>query len=300
GDELTYTVKVRNNGPSDVEGAPFTFTVPSGFDPDGFTPTFEGDGCGTTTAITWNAADGTFTSMLDLPNGCEVTFAFTGNVTTNNPAGNTLTAEATILRPNDVTDPNATNRSNPANPLGDVNDPDNLDIDNEYVPPFDAHYECTNRDAGVTAPCNNILSNNVVFVNGGTPELKLEKVGTYIDTNNDGVVNVGDHIRYDFTVTNVGDVEVGSLVINDTDINVTNLAVDPATLQPTEVGTATYTYAIQSSDIEAAGVWNLAIVRGETPGGAEVTDESEDPEPLEPGDPGYSEECPDCTYTPLE
>lgn len=32
-DQITYTVKVKNNGLSDVENAPFTFIVPSGFDP---------------------------------------------------------------------------------------------------------------------------------------------------------------------------------------------------------------------------------------------------------------------------
>jgi hypothetical protein len=38
---------------------------------------------------------------------------------------------------------------------------------------------------------------------------------------------------------------------------------------------------------------------GDDPDGEEVEDESEDPTPLDPNDPEYDPECPDCTFTDL-
>jgi len=138
--ELSYTVKVKNNGPSDVTGSTFTFKVPEGFDP--VDVVFTGNGCGTESVVmVYDPVTRTYTSKLDLPNGCEITYEIKVKVT--NPAEGNVEVEATILRPNDVYDPDATN-------------PD------QSVPPTDAHYECDNN--GLSAPCNNIKSNNgVVF-----------------------------------------------------------------------------------------------------------------------------------------
>lgn len=159
GGEITYTVKVKNgetgDGGSDVEGAPFTFTLPAGFSGSVGTATFNGNSCGTQSVpLSYNAVTHTYSSSLDLPNGCEVIYTFTATVTSAATPGNN-NAEAAILRPYDVTDPNATNRSNPEKPLADPNDP-NPNVDAVYVRPFDANYECSNRPVSVTDPCNNI------------------------------------------------------------------------------------------------------------------------------------------------
>src|SRR5690625_5729310 len=53
-------------------------------------------------------------------------------------------------------------------------------------------------------------------------------------------------------------------------------------------------------DINAGGVYNIATTTGTPPIGDPVEDDSEDPEPLGPEDPNYDEECPDCTFVPLE
>src|SRR5690606_12910716 len=130
-------------------------------------------------------------------------------------------------------------------------------------------------------------------------ELTLYKEGAYADTNTGGTVNVGDHIEYTFTVTNTGNVTVSSIVINDAVIGVTNLPLVPATLAPGQTGTATYNYPVTQADINAGGVHNIAVVTGEDPNGDDVTDESEDPNPLDPSDPNYDEDCEDCTFTEL-
>jgi len=141
GEQLTYTVKVKNDGPSGVTEAPFTFTLPPGLDPQSLV--FTANGCGSeSTAITYNPATRTYSSALNLPNGCEITYKFTVTVTASATPGN-LTVKAGILRPNDVTDPDATN-PNPA------------------VPPTNAEYECANN--GLGGNCNNLLNNaNVMF-----------------------------------------------------------------------------------------------------------------------------------------
>lgn len=141
GEQLTYTVKVKNGGPSSVTGAPFTFTIPIGLDPLSFV--FAGNGCGSESiAMVYNPTTHTYSSSLNLPNGCEITYKFTVTVTASATSGN-LTVKAGILRPNDVTDPDATN-PNPA------------------VPPTNAEYECANN--GLGGACNNLLNNsNVLF-----------------------------------------------------------------------------------------------------------------------------------------
>jgi len=144
GQDITYTVKVKNNGPSDVQGAKFSFIVPPGLDPKSFT--FSGNSCGSQmSTLVYNAVTHTYSSELDLPNGCEITYTITLTVTSAATAGN-LPVQATILRPNDVTDPDATNTI-------------------PGVQPTNAQFECTNN--GLGGNCNNILTNNTVnFVPG--------------------------------------------------------------------------------------------------------------------------------------
>ena len=140
GESLNYTVKVRNNGPSDVTGAKFTFILPLGFNHQDVV--FSGNNCGSQQlAITYDAATRTYSSLLNLPDQCEVTYTFTVTAQTGTIPGNQV-FEAAILRPNDVTDPDATN-------------PDPL------VKPIDAHFECQNN--GLGGVCNNILSNTAVI-----------------------------------------------------------------------------------------------------------------------------------------
>src|SRR5690606_12727883 len=68
-DEVTYNIKIKNDGPSAVSDSPFSFVVPTGFDPQGFT--FSGNGCGIeNSALVYDAASRTYNSLLGLPNGC--------------------------------------------------------------------------------------------------------------------------------------------------------------------------------------------------------------------------------------
>ncbi len=133
GDLVTFTVTVKNNGPDAANGSKFVFTLPAGF--TGNSAVFNGNTCGTqTTAISYNSADNTYSAMLNLPNGCEV--AYTITATAGAPgASSAREVKASVLRPNDVTDPDATNTNSTA-PLGT------------------AEQECANN--GKDGVCNNI------------------------------------------------------------------------------------------------------------------------------------------------
>lgn len=141
GDQIAYTVKVKNGGPSDVAGAPFLFKIPIGLSPQSIV--FNGNGCGSESGVmSYNSGTQTYNSNLTLPSGCEITYIITVNVTNLVTAGN-QTVEAAILRTNDVTDPDATNP-------------------NITIPPTNPYYECANN--GIGGACNNIKNNNTVIV----------------------------------------------------------------------------------------------------------------------------------------
>ncbi|EFK55836.1 conserved repeat protein [Sphingobacterium spiritivorum ATCC 33861] len=137
GDEIVYTVIVKNDGPSDVQGAPFSFNAPTGYEITSATPkTVCTGGAQANPSITSNK----FNSALDMPNGCSITYEIKVKPTSTAPFG-PITVDATIMRPNDVTDPDATNP--------DIN-----------TPPTDPYFECGNGVAG--AGCNNIKNNTTV------------------------------------------------------------------------------------------------------------------------------------------
>ncbi|MCM2555280.1 DUF11 domain-containing protein [Chryseobacterium sp. Ch-15] len=144
GDNFNIQVKVKNDGPDNVTGAPFSFILPAGFEANG-TPVFTGNNCGSQDlGITYNATTRIYSSKLALPNGCEITYSFPVKVSITPPTNGSKDFTATILRPNDVTDPDATNQ--------DIN-----------VPPTDPFYECANN--GLSVACNNIKSVIVTYFN---------------------------------------------------------------------------------------------------------------------------------------
>jgi uncharacterized repeat protein (TIGR01451 family)/gliding motility-associated-like protein len=102
-----------------------------------------------------------------------------------------------------------------------------------------------------------------------SPSIAVVKTGAV-----GGTGAVGDVITYTFTVTNTGNTSLTNIIINDVLTNSANLAVTPNTLAPNATGTATATYTIQQSDIDAGKVTNSATVTGTTPTNGTVTDTS--------------------------
>src|SRR5690625_4768390 len=132
-----------------------------------------------------------------------------------------------------------------------------------------------------------------------SPSIHLLKSGFYVDANGDGIVNPGDEIHYTFTVTNTGNVPLTDVTVTDPLVTVSGGPID------LDVGESNSTefkgvYTVTQADINAGGVYNIATTTGTPPIGDPVEDDSEDPEPLDPEDPNYDEECPDCTFTELD
>ncbi|RNL82892.1 DUF11 domain-containing protein, partial [Sinomicrobium pectinilyticum] len=134
------------------------------------------------------------------------------------------------------------------------------------------------------------------------PDMTLIKTGMYIDENGDGSVTPGDIIQYSFTVENTGNVTLSNVSISDeTMVPALEVSeVSPSVLAPGETGTASAIYTITQEDINIGAVYNIAEASAETPGGEEVYEESQPSEPLDPSDPFYMDECPDCTIVKLK
>jgi len=103
--QIVYTVAVKNNGPSAVTGAKFRFNYPieiTGVSVSSFQTT------GISSLSSGTISPNNYDAVLDANNGAVRTFTISGNVSIA-PVGGILNVIASILRPADVTDPDATN-----------------------------------------------------------------------------------------------------------------------------------------------------------------------------------------------
>lgn len=137
GQKISYTAIVKNNGPNDVSAATFSFTFPNELTKVTVTSVVV---TGTSAVISENTAANLYTAKLDLTNGSVRTFTITGTVSSAPAAA--LNVAAGILRPADVTDPDATN-------------PDSAS-------PNDPVVECDASPSGVG--CNNIKISTATFL----------------------------------------------------------------------------------------------------------------------------------------
>ncbi|RWW91662.1 DUF11 domain-containing protein, partial [Flavobacterium cerinum] len=172
GNSLNYAVTVKNNGPSDVTGSAFVFNVPAGFT---ITNVSYVTSTGTVVVVngTIDPVTGDYTAHLDMTNGAEIVFTITGTIGSS-LGGSPMVMEASIMRPNDVTDPDATN---PA-----------------LTPPTNPHTECLNGTA--VENCNNIKYNTI------TPSAQANL--TVAKSVNIAVPTVGQQVIFKIDVTNNG------------------------------------------------------------------------------------------------
>lgn len=279
-EEIIYTVKVKNNGPSDVKDAVFTFDIPSGFDP--VRATFIATTCGTESqVIAYDSTNYAYTSKLDLLNGCEITYEITMKAIS--PILGTIAVEAATLRPKDVVDPDATN----TDPL---------------VPPTNAQYECDHNGLGV--PCNNIKTNTEVKYSDAA--FILIKDGRFNDDDSNGSAQAGETLTYILNVTNTGRAKIEDIVVSDpllggvVTVNPVKSKNTDAVLDADETWTYTLTYTLTPADIQNEGVYNQAKVEGKDSITGEIIEISSIPTvPLTPGDLGYDPTRPNHTFVPL-
>ena len=173
------------------------------------------------------------------------------------------------------------------------------------TPPIGVPVKRTSTDptpAPVCATCPPIdpLCPDCTITPISNPSIKITKDGTLVDSNGNGIAEVGEKIIYTFVVKNTGNVTLTNVTVTDPLVAVIG---GPITLAVGASNATTFTasYTLTASDITKAAVYNLATATGTPPTGVPVKGTSTDPTPAPvcatcpPIDPL----CPDCTITPI-
>nr|WP_315262573.1 gliding motility-associated C-terminal domain-containing protein [uncultured Flavobacterium sp.] len=127
--------------------------------------------------------------------------------------------------------------------------------------------------------------------------INITKDGNYVDSNQDGITNAGDIVKYSFVITNTGTVDLTNLTITDNNAVVTGGSIPALLIGTSDSTTFSGTHVITQDDINTGYVYNLATVTAKDPEDKPVTDTSSDPTPCTSCP--IDNECPDCTITPL-
>ncbi|TDT39542.1 gliding motility-associated-like protein [Maribacter spongiicola] len=171
---------------------------------------------------------------------------------------------------------------------------------------FDATQDCTNGGGfgnQITVTGDTDTSNNTACVPVDFGNLEITKDGVYIDSNTNGLTNVGDAVNYTFSIINTGNVPISNVVVSDPLLG--GAIAGPASgdtdadgqLDTTETWVYSATYSITQTDINNGQVNNLATVTGEDTDGNTITDTSTDPTPCATCTPAPT--CVDCTLTEI-
>ncbi|MEX1018998.1 MAG: hypothetical protein WDZ49_05035 [Litorilinea sp.] len=95
------------------------------------------------------------------------------------------------------------------------------------------------------------------------PGLSLEKsFGGYLDVDEDDALGLADIITYTFTITNIGNVALESIALDDALLDLTGAACGESTLEPGEVTDCEHPYTVTQDDMDAGEVVNAASVTG--------------------------------------
>jgi gliding motility-associated-like protein/uncharacterized repeat protein (TIGR01451 family) len=208
GKQLSYVVKVKNDGQSDIVGANFQFLAPTGFQITG--AILSPSACATESNQTISGSN--YASSLSLKNGCEISYTVTGTIGSG-MAAPPFRVEANIMRPADVTDPDATNTEFTQKPVTaatecaavtSVNGCNNIKQSN-----VDVQEICVNTD--ITAIVYNGVAGGQVSLNGNVAGLNF----VFTSGNTVLTVNGRPTASGSFTVGTVGnETETTTYIIN--------------------------------------------------------------------------------------
>lgn len=195
GQQVSYTIPIKNNGPGNITGSKFNIAFPPEL--TGITVNYTATSGAST--ITDNVlAASAYTATINMANGAVSSFTVTGKVSAM-PAGGNLTITAGILRTADVTDPDATNPN--------------------AAPPADAQSEC---DANPSGPgCNNIKTNTTIFLappDAGPDQSIYQKDIATLKSKTDGVWAQIGNIPALAAITTPNDISTTITGLNDVGI----------------------------------------------------------------------------------
>jgi uncharacterized repeat protein (TIGR01451 family) len=107
------------------------------------------------------------------------------------------------------------------------------------------------------------------------PSLELEKTGVLNDSDGDGFADAGETVQYGFRVENTGNTTLANVTVIDA--RLTGIQAPAGPLAPGQVVNLTADlYTVTQADVDAGGVANVAVARGNVPGGPEVTSPPDD------------------------
>ncbi|WP_143004013.1 DUF7507 domain-containing protein, partial [Lacicoccus qingdaonensis] len=109
------------------------------------------------------------------------------------------------------------------------------------------------------------------------------------DSNVDNVTEIGEVITYTFTIENIGDVELGNVILNDPMLG-GDLKLENTVLAPGEQMSVSQEHTVTEEQFEYATITNKALVTGDSPSGdrvestdeVKVTTESKQPDEEKP------------------
>lgn len=107
------------------------------------------------------------------------------------------------------------------------------------------------------------------------PGLTIDKIGVLSDTDGDGFADVGETVQYQFVVQNTGNTTLENVTVLDA--RVTGITSPAGPLLPGQsVTLSADPYTVTQADVDAGEVANVAVVRGNVPGGPEVSSPPDD------------------------
>lgn len=126
---------------------------------------------------------------------------------------------------------------------------------------------------GTSADC--LGKRALVTISVNACGVELEKTGTLVDHDNNGQVNAGDQIVYQFTIKNTGTSPVHNISLSDPIVNVLGGPIE--ILGPGESDSTTFSavYILTQTDIDTGSFTNVATVSG-TVYGDEITATDDD------------------------
>ena len=134
----------------------------------------------------------------------------------------------------------------------------------------------------VTCPVDPSCPTCTVTILEQSPSIALMLTGEFQDENGDGQAQIGETIRYTYTIMNTGDVPLTNVWIQNTLVGLdSNSGTVNMAIGAMDNTTFYADYSITQADIIAGHVINQATVYGTSPLGVIVQDMSDDDSPLE-------------------
>ncbi|MEL6813113.1 MAG: Ig-like domain-containing protein, partial [Bacteroidota bacterium] len=285
----------------DPDGDPITITTPTVTTVEGVTVTINPDGSYTYTPPAGFVGEDTFVYTIcdnGTPALCDDATVIiyvlpnNGNITTANDdayygeidtplTGNVLDNDTDPEGDNQTVDTTISPLSGPSNGTLVIN----ADGTFTYTP--GAGFEGTDQfvygifDDG-SPVATDVATVYILIAQTPAPAIALVKMGMFVDDNQDGCADPGEHIDYTFTVTNEGNVPLSDVVITDPLFEAPNPVVPilfdsgddngNGLLDVDETWIFKASYAITQEDIDQGFVENQAVVTAIDPDGTVVTD----------------------------